>query len=332
MKHIYVAAGLVLISLALVIGGCKKKTSETPASALTAEPVVLNFGGGLASDAFQAAANAIQAYASLQNTPEFDIKVHSTTGSIENLKETNAGKYDISVVYSGNVYHGLNGQLRDDSTQYSNVMTMAYLYDAPAQLVVHASSGINSARELVGKKIGIGNAGSGAVANSALFFTHLGIWNQIERNALGQNDAASAFVSNQLDAFWLFTAYPNASVTMAAQTNNIVLVDVVKEAEESGFFDKYSYFGKTEIPANTYNGVDYPVSSFFDAALWVVNKEVPADTVYNLLSLIYTQEGLAYMASQNAIFESITIKNGVKGVITPLHPGAEKFWKKKKVI
>ena len=79
-------------------------------------------------------------------------------------------------------------------------MAVAYLYGAPAQLVVKKGSGIKSTKDLVGKKVGVGNAGSGAFANCEMFFTHLGIWEKIERNAMGYNDAAQAFGNNQLKA------------------------------------------------------------------------------------------------------------------------------------
>ena len=58
------------------------------------------------------------------------------------------------------------------------------------------------------------NASSGAFANCELFFNHLGIWDRVERNAMGDNDAAVAFGNKQLDAFWLFTAFPSGAVIM----------------------------------------------------------------------------------------------------------------------
>jgi TRAP-type uncharacterized transport system substrate-binding protein len=97
--------------------------------------------------------------------------------------------------------------------------------------------------------VGVGNAGSGAFANCELFFSHLGIWDEIERNAMGYNDAAQAFGNNQLDAFWLFTAFPSGAVIMAAQTNDIELIDLTEEAKSSGFFDKYPYFSELTVPA-----------------------------------------------------------------------------------
>ncbi len=293
--------------------------------ALAAKRMV--FSGGPAGGTFQVVANAIQVYGPVKNSKEFKIRAQSSAGSVENLRKVNKGRAHFGVVYSGHVYLGRNGKLKNDARKYENVLALSYLYGAPAQLVVRANSGIKSTKDLVGKKVGVGNAGSGAFANCELFFTHLGIWDKIERNAMGYNDAASAFGNKQLDAFWLFTAYPSGAVIMAAQTNDIALVDLDKEAEESGFYQAYPYMSKLTVPAKTYRGVDIDTPSFQDSTLWVANAKVPDDVVYKLLSIIYTDEGLAHMVSQKKTFKEMSVENGVNGIVTPLHPGAEKFWK-----
>jgi TRAP transporter TAXI family solute receptor len=299
-------------------------------AALAKERIV--FGGGPAGGTFQVVANAIQVYDPIKDLPDIRVQAQSSAGSVENLRKTDAGRQQMSVVYSGHVYQGRNGKMKNDPTKYENVMAVAFLYGAPAQLVVKAGSGIKSVKDLEGKKVGVGNAGSGAFANCELFFTHMGIWEKIERNAMGYNDAAQAFGNNQLDAFWLFVGYPTGAVMMAAQTNDIAMVDLDKDAQESGFYKEYPYFAKVTIPANTYKGVDYEVNSFQDAALWVANKDVSADAVYQMLSLIYTDEGLAHMVSQKKTFKSMSIQSGPTGIVTPFHPGAEKFWKEKGVL
>ena len=220
--------------------------------------------------------------------------------------------------------------MKNDTKKYEDVLAVAYLYGAPAQLVVRADSGIKSVKDLVGKKVGVGNAGSGAFANCELFFNYMGIWDKIERNAMGYNDAAQAFGNNQLDAFWLFTAFPSGAVIMAAQTNDIALVNLAKDAEEAGFFKKYPYFSRLSVPANTYKGVDYESPSFQDSTLWVANAKVDAELVYKLLSIIYTPEGLKHMVEQKKTFKEMSIETGANGIVTPLHPGAEKFWKEKR--
>jgi TRAP transporter TAXI family solute receptor len=324
--------------LLMVAGACTKKEEQpvTKAPSATAESSGevkrMVFGGGPAGGTFQVVANAIQTYKPVKDIKGFTVKAQSSAGSVENLRKVNAGKHQFSVVYSGHVYLGRNGLMKNDTKKYENVMAVAYLYGAPAQLVVKKGSGIKSAKDLVGKKVGVGNAGSGAFANCEMFFTHLGIWDKIERNAMGYNDAAQAFGNNQLDAFWLFTAFPSGAVIMAAQTNDIDLINIGKDAEEAGYFKKYPYFGRLSVPAGTYKGVDHDTPSFFDSTLWVANSNVSADAVYELLSKIFTDEGLAHMVSQKKTFKAMSVKDGVKGIVTPLHPGAEKFWREKGVM
>ncbi len=178
----------------------------------------------------------------------------------------------------------------------------------------------------------MGNAGSGAAANAELFFTELGIWDKIERNFLGYREAAGAFGNNQLDAFWVFVGFPNASVIEAAMQNDIDIVDVYKDAESAGVFEKYPYFKKVTIPANTYKGVTTPTNTFQDSTIWVANKKVNADTVYNLLKAIFSEEGLKYMVSVHKSAKAMSVENGLNGIVTPLHPGAEKFWKEMGVL
>ncbi len=287
------------------------------------------FSGGPAGGTFQVVANAIQVYKPIKASKDFRVRAQSSAGSVENLRKVNSGKAQMGVVYSGHVYLGRNGQMKNDTKKYEDVMAVAWLYGAPAQLVVRKDSGIKSTKDLIGKKVGVGNAGSGAFANCELFFTHLDIWDKIERNAMGYNDAAQAFGNNQLDAFWLFTAFPSGAVIMAAQTNDIDLIDLGADATSSGFYDKYPYFSRISVPADTYRGVDYESPSFQDSALWVANSKVSEDTVYNMLSIMYTDEGLAHMLQQKKTFKNMSLDTGTQGVVTPWHPGAVKFWKEK---
>ena len=290
------------------------------------------FGGGPAGGTFQVVANGIQVYKGIKEVKEFKVQAQSSAGSVENLRKTDAGRQQMSVVYSGHVYLGRNGMMKNDTKKYENVLAVAWLYGAPGQLVVRQGSGIKSVKDLVGKKVGVGNAGSGAFANCELFFSFMGVWDKIERNAMGYNDAAQAFGNNQLDAFWLFTAFPSGAVIMAAQTNDIALVDLDADAKAAGFYDKYPYFAKLTIPANTYKGVDYEVGSFQDSALWVANAKVSDDAVYKMLSIIYSDEGLAHMKAQKKTFKHMSLKTGTQGIVTPFHPGAEKFWKEKGML
>ncbi len=314
--------GAVVLSAAIL---------AVPATSFAAKKRIV-FGGGPAGGTFQVVANAVQVYKPVKALAGYNIQAQSSAGSVENLRKVDKGKSHFGVVYSGHVYLGRNGLLKNDSKKYENVMAVSYLYGAPAQLVVRKGSGIKSTKDLVGKKVGVGNAGSGAFANADLFFNYMGVWDKIKRNAMGYNDAAAAFGNNQLDAFWLFTAFPSGAVIMAAQSNDIELINLGKDADESGFFKKYPYFSKLSVPANTYRGVATDTPSFQDSTLWVANSKVSDDLVYDMLSVIYTDEGLAHMLAQKKTFKEMAIATGTKGIVTPMHPGAIKFWKEKGML
>ena len=64
----------------------------------------------------------------------------------------------------------------------------------------------------------------------------------------------------------------------------------------------------------------------------VANTETPEDLVYTLLSIIYTKEGLAHMVSQKETFKEMSINKGIDGIVTPMHPGAIRFWKEKGIL
>ncbi|MEZ4525629.1 MAG: TAXI family TRAP transporter solute-binding subunit [Desulfobacterales bacterium] len=292
----------------------------------------LVFGGGPAGGTFQVVANAVQVYKPVAELAEFTVKAEYSAGSTENLIKVDAGSMDFGVVYSGEVYQARNGTLKNHPGKYEKVMAVARLYGAPAQLVVRADSGISRVRDLKGKKVDVGNPGSGAFATCELFLGHLGLWDSMDRKTMGYNDAAAAFSNREVDAFWLFTAFPSGAILMATQTNDIRIIDLDTDAQLSGFYKKYPNFSKFSIPAGSYRGVDTDVPTFQDAALWVAGSGVSPDAVYRLLSLIFTEEGLKHMAGQKKTFREMSIANGIKDIVTPLHPGAEKFWREKGVL
>jgi TRAP transporter TAXI family solute receptor len=205
-------------------------------------------------------------------------------------------------------------------------VVFAFLYGAPAHLVVLDGGGIDSVADLAGKRVAVGGAGSGAASAAQRYFTALGLWDQMNPEFLGYSKAASALGDKLIDAFWVFAGYPNSSVIQAAASNKIKLIDLVEAGEEAGFFDEYPFYTQLTIPANTYGGVDYDVASFQDSALWVANKDVDADTVHAALAEIFSAEGLAYMVKVKSTAKSMSIDRGLDGIVTPIHEGAERFW------
>lgn len=285
----------------------------------------LAYGGGPVGGTFNYIANAMAIYLS-KNLDDVEVSSEGSGGSTANLKRLNKGEIDFGIVYSGDAYLGREGRLPEDDNTYENVRAIAFLYGAPAHLVTRADDGYQSAKDLEGKRVAVGNAGSGAAAAAERFFTHLGLWDKMEKQFLGYSAAAAALNDGKIDAFWVFVGYPNASVIEAAARDDIHLIHVGADAEEAGFYEEYPFYEPMEIPAGTYSGQDEPVKSFQDAAYWASNSDVDDDLVYNAVQSIYSPEGLKHMVAAKSTAKSMTIEDGLKGVSIPVHSGAAKFW------
>ncbi|MEY6433041.1 TAXI family TRAP transporter solute-binding subunit [Thioalkalicoccus limnaeus] len=285
----------------------------------------LAFSGGPDGGTFQFFSNGIATYLS-RHLDGVDVSNMASAGSVENLRRVNARDADFGIVYSGDLYLGIAGNLTNDTARYRNVRAVSYLYGAPAHLVVRADSGINEVQQLADKRVAVGPAGSGAAASAQRFFESLGLWDKIRPQFIGYNQGASALGDRQIDALWVFAGFPNASVIQAATSNRVRLLQVYEAAQQGTLFDEHPYYVKVTIPAGTYPGVDYDVDTIEDGALWVAGRHLSDDLVARAVSTIYSAEGLAFMHSVSEAAKAMTIESGLNGVVTPVHGGAQGFW------
>jgi len=299
---------------------------------LAASPVLakerLAFSGGPEGGTFQYFSNGIASRLS-KNMADVEVSNMASAGSVENLRRVDSGEADFGISYSGDTFLARNGLLPKDAKKYVNVHALAYLYGAPAHLVTIGGNGIQKVADLAGKKVAVGGAGSGAAASAERYFRKLGLWEKMEPQFIGYNEAVSAMGDKLIDAVWVFAGFPNSSVIQAAASNKIQILDTVEAGKAAGFFDEFPFYTEVTIPAGTYAGVDAPVKTFQDSALWVAGKHVKGPLVYNALKDIYSPEGLAYMVKVKSTAKAMSVEGGLNGVVTPVHEGAEKFWAEK---
>lgn len=308
-----------------------------PTAAPAAEPAPASgetlryaFGGGPVGGVFQVYADTLSLIIN-DDVANVDITAEGTGGSAENLRSVNSGDRQFGIVYSGDVSLGSQGVLPEDTTKYENVMPVAPLYGGVAHLVVSVKSGINAVSDLPGKRIALGNAGSGAALSAERYFKALGLYDQMQVEFLGYSQAAAAMGDGQLDGFWVLAGFPNASVTEASTFTDIKLLDIYNPGVEGGFFTQYPFYSQRALTGGAYPGNDADVPSFQDTALWVANKDVPADVVYNALKAVYLDGGLARLQETHPSAKEMGLDVGVTGIASKLHPGAVKFWEEQGV-
>lgn len=290
-----------------------------------AEDAFLSIGGGPTGGTFNYFANAISIWAPKQ-IEGLRMSSEGSGGSVENVRRVNGGDFDFGISYAVDIGLGAKGKLPKDTTEYDKVRCIGYLYGAPAQLVVRADSPYKSAMDLKGKRVAVGNAGSGAATSAERFFTHIGVWDEFKPQFLGYSAAASAFKDGKIEGFWVLVGYPNASVIEAATQTDIRLIDVGVDAEKTGFYDAYAY-APTTIPAKTYTGQDEDCKTFQDSTLLTTRAGMDEDMVYNITKAVWSEKGLEFMRQAHGAAKEMSLENGFKNASRPLAKGAARFWK-----
>jgi hypothetical protein len=285
----------------------------------------VKIGGGPTGGTFNTFSNGMAVYVPKVH-PNIKMSSVGSGGSVENVKRVSNGESDFGLCYAVDSGLGFAGKLPKDDNKYQGLRSMGYLYGAPAQLIVKADSDIMNAYDLKGKRVAVGNAGSGAAASAERFFRHIGVWDNFKPTFMGYSAAASAFKDGKIDAFWVLVGYPNRSVIEASVQVKIRLVDVGVDAEKSGFYKAYAY-SPTVIPAGTYGKGMPECKSFQDSTILSANKDLPEDLVYTVMKTLWSQKGMEAMVTAKKTFKAMTLENGFRGASVPLHPGAVKFWK-----
>ena len=292
---------------------------------LMAQQYSVKIGGGPTGGTFNTFSNGMAVYVPKMN-PNIQASSVGSGGSVENVKRVSNGESDFGLCYAVDSGLGYTGKLPQDKVAYNNLRSMGYLYGAPAQLIVEADSDIKTGYDLKGKRVAVGNAGSGAAASAERFFRHIGIWDDFKPQFMGYSAAASAFKDGKIDAFWVLVGYPNSSVIEASVQVKIRLIDVGVDAEKSGFYDAYAY-SPAVIPAGTYGKGMPECKSFQDSTILSTHKDQPEDLVYAVMKTLWSKEGMEAMVMAKKTFDEMTLENAFLGASVPLHPGAVKFWK-----
>lgn len=297
-----------------------------PAGSAFAAKKRLAFSGGPDGGTFQYFSNGMSTRLS-KDLADVEVTNMASAGSVENIRRVNSGDADFGIAYSGDTYLARHGKLPKDPNNYANVHAIAYLYGAPAHLVVLEKSGITKVEDLKGKRVAVGGAGSGAAASAQRYFTSLGLWDQMNVEFIGYSKAASAMGDRLIDAMWVFAGFPNASVIQAAASNRVRVLSTVSAGEKAGFFTTFPFYTQVTIPAGTYSGVDYDVTTFQDSALWVANASLDPQLVYEATKDIFSPRSLAYLVKVKSTAKAMSVEGALSGVVTPVSQGAANFWK-----
>ena len=104
------------------------------------------------------------------------------------------------------------------------------------------------------------------------------------------------------------------------------MIDLDVAAKKYGFYEKYPFYLSGSLPEGAYEGKVKPVRTLLMPTVLIANKAVSEETIYKLLKHVYAPAGHQMMLQTNQAAADMTIENGPKAFIIPLHRGAYKFW------
>jgi hypothetical protein len=254
--------------------------------------------------------------------------VESTGGSIYNVNTIRSGELDFGIVQSDWQYHGYNGTSKFEAQgPYKKLRAMFSLHTEPFNIIARSDSGINDVSDLAGKRVNIGNPGSGDRATMGVVMNAMGWTNDSFKLAseLKGSERSQALCDNKIDAFIYMVGHPNGSIKEATTSCDAKLVPATGPKIDKIVADN-PYYAYTTVPAGMYRGTEGDVNSFGVAATMVTTSDVSDEVAYSVAKAVF--ENFNTFKRLHPAFATLKKEDMVKaGISIPLHPGAVKYYK-----
>ncbi|MEG0813457.1 MAG: TAXI family TRAP transporter solute-binding subunit [Clostridium sp.] len=330
---------LAMVS-AMVLSACTKSTTApttaapaagetTVAAAETAAPAAsgtaqtLKLATGGTTGTYYAYGGVI-ANTLNSKLPNVQLNVQSTGASKANIFLIDDGEADAALVQNDVMDYASKGtDLFEEDGAVTTFSTAAALYAEVCQII--SSGDIKSVEDLKGKRISVGDAGSGVEFNARQILEAYGItFDDIEVNNLSFGDSADALKDGKIDAFFCTAGAPTTAISELSTTNAINLLGI-DDAHAKALQDKYAFYTQYTVPSGTYKGVDSDVVTVAVKATLIVSDKLSDDVVYELVKGIFDNKDA--IVSGHAKGAELDTTYAVEGISVKFHPGAEKYFK-----
>jgi len=254
----------------------------------------------------------------------------STGGSIANINAIKAGDQDMGVAQSDWQYHAYNGTSKfGDQGAFKDLRAVFSVHGEPFTVVARKDSGIKTFDDLKGKRVNVGNPGSGQRATMGVVLDALG-WKESDfalASELKSAEQAAALGDNKVDAIVFTAGHPNGSIQEATTTTDAVLVPVTGPAIDK-LVSGNPYYAKAIVPGGMYRGNDKDVETFGVKATFVSSAKVPDEVIYQVVKAVF--DNFDRFKKLHPAFETLKEKDMLTGGNSaPLHAGAVKYYKEK---
>ncbi|MDA3962669.1 MAG: TAXI family TRAP transporter solute-binding subunit [Planctomycetota bacterium] len=320
MRTTLICLCVAILALALSACGGDAATGDSPKTEF------ISIGTGSQTGVYYPTGSRI---AELVNggSDEHGVKASAETsdGSVFNINAVVNGKMEFGLAQSDRQFQAVKGQAEWDGKPQDSLRAVCSLHPEVVHLVAVAEAADLAA--LKGRKVSVGNAGSGQRQNAIDVLTSVGIdpENDISAEGFTAAESPSMLQDGRIDAFFYTVGLGAAAITEATTgTRQVRLLPIV--GAES-LLEKYPYFSATTIPAGTYPKAadgDKDVPSVGMLTTLVTSTAVSDEVVYQVTKTIFSK--LDELKAAHPALAGLEAKAMVSGLSAPIHAGAQRYF------
>jgi TRAP transporter TAXI family solute receptor len=261
---------------------------------------------------------------------EHGIKVNfqSTGGSVHNINAVLAGSMEIGVAQSDRQFQAYNG-LRDwaDKGPQKQLRAICSVHPESVTIVAAEDTGIKGLADLKGKRVNIGNPGSGHRGNAAdvLGTAGLDLDRDIKAESMKAAESPKMLQDGRVDAFFYTVGHPNAAIMEATVGRRPVRIVPITGMES--LIEKHPYYAVSTIPVTLYPQAtnEEDIQTVGVMTTLITSADVPAEVIYEVTKAIF--ENIDAFRGMHDAFAGLTPQGMVEnGISIPYHPGAKKYF------
>ncbi len=225
-------------------------------------------------------------------------------------------------------FHAYNGSSKfKDQGAYKDLRAVFSVHPEPFTVVARADAGIKTFDDLKGKRVNVGNPGSGQRGTIEVLMAEMG-WTMDDFKQVSELKAAEqskALCDNKIDAMVYTVGHPSGAIQEATTACDSVVVEV-NNAASNKLVANNDYYRTATIPGGMYRGNDSDVQTFGVGATFVSSAEVPEEVIYHVTKAVF--ENFDDFRRLHPAFANLKKEEMVSdGLSAPLHPGAAKYYK-----
>lgn len=256
----------------------------------------------------------------------YRLSVESTGGSVYNLNAIATGELDMGVVQSDWQYHAYNGTHENFEQANPELRALFSVHGEPFTVVARADSGISTFEDLAGKRVNIGNPGSGQRGTMEVLMEAMGwttdTFSQISE--LKSSEQSQALCDNNFDAMVFTVGHPSGSIQEATTNCETLLVTVQNDAVD-GLVEANPFYANATVPGGMYDGNPDDVATFGVKATFVSSTAMPDDVAYEVVKAVF--ENFEDFQRLHPAFANLAKEDMVAdGLSAPLHDGAQRYY------